>query len=151
MSSVVYELLAAVKTRLQTVTGAPTPVIRTKPVVLKGDTFPLWIVCFMEPERKGQQQFGGVIHWLYPVFVGIVTVSTHDFTVSTTTYDTREAVRDKLFQPTLTGIPSAPDGAQSHDMTLDPGVPIDFQGQPAANFEVSSFLATYQIAERRDA
>ena len=35
------------------------------------------------------------------------------------------------------------------DVTIEPGIPFDFNGQPAANFETTSFLVTYEISERR--
>lgn len=149
--SVVYDLMVAVKTRLETIASFPTVQLRKKPVVLESDTFPLAMVCFLQPETVGKEAMPNIVWWEYPLFVAYVKEGDREFAVTASSVlEVRESIRDKLYQPILSGVTSAPD-AQAEDIKLDPGVPIDFGGRSEANFEVVSFVATYSVRETRDA
>lgn len=101
----------AVKTKIETLTGEPTVVIRDRQMKLEEDTLPLTLVV-MGGERSGDHYFGGEYRG-YEIFISVFYAQNHN--VQTNIDDARnwrEDIRnlfilsDTVQPPILTGVSS---------------------------------------------
>lgn len=141
--SVFYQILDAVRDRLATIPSVPTIVIRKRPVLVQEDTVPIVIVS---PGREiiGDEAFGNIVEYLYSVEVTIIQAGNRVYEADVATlFDLRENIRNKLFQPLLSG------AASVYDCQLETNPAFEVVSGQASNYDISGMVITYKSVETR--
>lgn len=139
MSSVDYNILTAVKSKIDTVGTYPTVHIRKNMAVLDGDTFPCIIIGYPYGESISNLIFGAVTD-TYQVGVALVQAVNRNFVDNIDTdLERRFNLKDTLSGVKLTGVPEV------WDTDIDPGPPIKIPvSGDAANYQISTFRVSYK-------
>jgi len=139
MPSVDYNILTAVKAKIDAVGTYPTVHIRKNMAVLDTDTFPCIILGYPYGESVSQLAFG-VATDTYQVGVAWVVVNNRDFVSNISTdLGNRFNLKDTLSGVKLTGV------AEVWDTDIDPGPPIKIPvSGDAANYQISTFRVSYK-------
>lgn len=139
MASVDYNILTAVKNKIDTAGVYPTVYIRKNMASLEGDTYPCIIIGYPYGETVSQFIFGAVTD-IYQVGVALVQVNNRDFTSNISAdLDKRFNLKDTLSGVKLTGV------AEVWDTDIDPGPPIKIPVTgDAANYQISTFRVSYK-------
>lgn len=146
--SVFYEILDAVKTRVDAVTGVPTPKLRKSVKLLPSDgtTFPIVFVCPNGPERVGLEAFTNKVSYEYPVVVAIIEDFNRQWEIDVSSMlETRELIRNALYQPTLTTVSGG-----IFDTNIEPLDPFFLDSEVPVH-EVTGFAVVYKSLETRSA
>ncbi len=144
MASVFWQILTGVQTSVAAVVS--NTVLRKKLQVLEQDTLP---ICVVAPGPAGEkiieQTMKRGVWWDYPVLVAYVVKSNAVVGLQQSFMDTRESIRNQLFQM------AAPVGnpASVFDVNINPQAAVEFQQYLGTNYDVSGFLVTYRSAEQR--
>lgn len=142
--SVLGEILAAVKIRVETIPGSYPVVTRKRLVVLQDDILPLILVGPTEGERISMEVFGKIMYE-YPIGVCLVEAGNREYEIGLdSSLALREAIRDKLTGITLTGVEEVWDTNISMGSPLM--IPISGTG---SNYQASNVRAKYKTVEVR--
>lgn len=141
--SVFYNILADVKTRLQSIAGAPPIVLRKRAIFLESDVLPTIIVSPAQ-ESVAIDAFNKKVAWDYAVQVTLIQAGNRIFESNLSSYlQLREDMRQALYQPTLP--------------TVGDIIGMEINMQPAFesvvgnvnNYDVSGIMITYRHLEDR--
>lgn len=148
--SVFYEILVACKERVQTANECPVPKIRKTAELLKedGSTFPIVFVCPGGPEQVGMEAFNRVVSYEYPVLVVILNAFDRVFEIDVASQlELREAIRNVLYQPTLTT-----ENGSVFNTEIETLAPFfGEQGGAGIAYESTGFRLNYKSTETRTA
>jgi len=149
--SVYWDILAAVRTKIRSVTeiGLAEVKIRPKPLVINGtDTLPLVLVCPRKDSWEGipDLQFDNNCIVAYPVLVGVVIEGNFDQDGLKWQLNVRDAIRRKLFNPTVlqSSVPSV------FDVVYEPNPRGVDMAALAAHLDLSFQQFTWSSSEARD-
>lgn len=120
--------------------------IRKRPFFSKehGDTFPLIVISSL-PEKIAKLHMPNGIWWDYPILVTLIQengATLGSLTEYNWQSNTRQAIRDALYQPSLAGVTSV------FDVDYDPHPIVDLGGLDSL-FDISLQLFTFRIATTR--
>lgn len=138
------DILSAVQSLVETVTGIPASVvIRKSGTLLDTDTIPIVIVCDGGAEEMADTTFALDQQLVYPVKVIVVEANNREFSVGDSDLTFRQALRDKLnIRPPLSGVSSV------IDVDVSPLSPFELQGSQTV-YRVSGFECRYTSWETR--
>lgn len=146
MASFYYEILDAVKTQVEGITGIPPVDLRFDLQVYEGESLPLVIVAPdpVEFERIAEKAFESVVWWDYPVRVALVWPGNRIVKAQLSEYLTlRQAIRDVIFKPTLVGVPTV------FNTFVNPDAASKFAALSNSNYRVTGWEAIYRSNEER--
>jgi len=140
-TSVDYDILQAVKAKIDNAGGYPTVVIRRNMVILDSDTMPVIVIGYPYGENTSDFIFGAKTD-VWQVGVAIVSANNRNFT---TGIDSdllmRSNLKDLLTGVKLTGVSAV------WDTDVDNGPPIKIPTtQATANYQVSTFRVSYKTS-----
>lgn len=142
-TSIDYDILAAVKTKIDTASSPDFPpvVIRRNMAVLDGDSLPIIVIGYPYGENTSDFIFGAKTD-VWQVGVAIVSANNRDFT---TNIDVdlllRDQLKDLLTGVRLTGVTAV------WDTDVDNGPPIKIPtAQATGNYQVSTFRVSYKTS-----
>jgi hypothetical protein len=119
-------------------------VLRKRLEVVEGDTYPL---CIVAPGTGGEkvdlQTFNKNVVYAYPVLVAYVAQGNGLIDLQQTYIDTREQIRDQLYQTLLSG------AATVFDTKIDPEEAVNLGAYVGTNYDVSGWLVYYRSKEIR--
>ncbi len=144
MSSIYWQILTEVQTLVKVV--VPNCLLRRKLFRLEGDTFPLVIVAPQLPpgEHIANNVFNKNVIYSYPVMVVYVCAGAKDLTTGLQSFlDTREAIRQALYQPLLSNV------AAVWSTTFEPEESLKFGEFLGTAFDVSGIVLHYKSKEVR--
>lgn len=141
--SVFFDILLAVKTRLQGISGAPAIHVRKRAVFLESDTLPT-IVVSPASEKVGLDAFNRFVGYDYTVQVTLVQAGNRVYENDASDWlSLRQSIRNVLYQPTLTGV------AGVIGMELDMQPAIEAVAGNVVNYDISGMTITYRVLEER--
>ncbi len=143
MASVFWDTLAATKTRLEAVTGIPTVKIRKKPILLQEDSIPL---ILLTPGRETVQMeaFDRVVEYVYEVQVSMIRAGNRIYESDVEQFLTlRQAIRNALYQPFLTGANTV------LDSVIETTPAFDIVSGDSGNYDISGMVIRYKSIEER--
>ena len=143
--SVYFDILSALKTRIETaVSTSATVALRKRPVNLAGDTFPMIVLA---PTEDGEiietEAFQKNVVYVYPVVVAMFLVGDRVQTLDVEGYlSLRQTVRNAIYQPLLSGAGTV------YDTQMDIGGPF-IQVEQRATVELTTFRVNFLSLEER--
>lgn len=136
-----YDILVAVKAKIDALAGVPDAVIRKNMYVLDSDTLPIIVIGYPYGEKTTQLVFGAVTD-THQVGVAIVSAANRDFSSSISAdLLTRDTLKDALRGVKLSGVPDVWDT----DVDNGPPIRIPTGSGSAANHQVSTFRVSYKV------
>lgn len=141
--SVFYDILYAVKTRLQTITSGPPIHVRKRAIILESDPLPIVIVS-PASEQVGLDTFQRIAGIDYTIQVTLIQAGNRVYEQDTQDWlQLRESIRRLLYQPALTGINDI------IAMELDMQPAFESVAGPVSNYDISGMTITYRVLEER--
>lgn len=141
--SVFYDILYAIKTRLQTISQGPPVHVRKRAIILESDSLPV-IVVSPASEIIGLDTFKKMAGIDYTVQVTLVQAGNRIYESDTQDWlQLRETVRRLLYQPELTGI------SDVIAMELDMQPAFESVVGATSNYDISGMTITYRVLEER--
>jgi hypothetical protein len=138
-------ILEAVQTRVAGVSGGVPVVIRRRPQLLNVDTLPCIVVA---PAPDGEsvelEAFNRHVTWAYPVYVVVFSKGNRELTIAPDDFDLREAVRNEIYQPLLSGAGTV------YDIDLTLSGPFNLRSTENTT-ETDAFKVIYKSSETRSA
>jgi hypothetical protein len=140
--SQIYDILDAVKTRLEAITGAPTVVVRKRLILLETDTLPVIVLAPAESSQTIRFRVFGKAAYQYNIGVALVEAGNRQFVAGTEdSLDLQQAIRDAL-----TGVLLSGTDVWDTDISTNEAVMMPVDGN-AQNYQISTFIATYSTLE----
>lgn len=142
MASVYWEILSAVQTSAATIVS--NCVLRYKLQSVESDSYPLVIVApGAGGEKVDEQMMGKNLFYVYPVVVAYIVAGNRMLSGGLQNFmNTREALRNQLFQTFLSGAPP-------FDTDIEPEEAVKFGEYLGSNYVVTGLLLKYKTAEIR--
>lgn len=143
--SMYFNILEAVRQRVLAVSGAITPVIRKRPILLASDPIPA-IVISPGPggESVGLEAFSRVVEYRYPVTITLVSAGDRVTEVDVAgALELRERVRFEMYHPLLDGL------AAIHDTSMDLDPAYTTAAGPGTVYDVSAIRLIFAAKETR--
>lgn len=140
-TSIDYDILVAVKAKIDAVGTYPTVVIRKNMYVLDSDDLPVIVLGYPYGEKVEGLVFGALTD-IHQVGVAVVTAANRDFSTSISAdLLLRDSLKDLLRGVKLTGVSAV------WDTDVDPGPPIKIPtgAGGAANHQISTFRVSYKV------
>jgi len=138
-------ILEAVQLRVAAVSGGVPVVIRRRPQQLNVDTLPVIVVA---PGPEGEsielETFGRGVTWAYPVYVVVFVKGNRELSIASDDFDLREAVRNEIYQPLLSGAGAV------YDIDLTLSGPFNLRNTENTT-ETDAFHVIYKSSETRTA
>ena len=138
-------ILEAVQARVASAAAGVPVQIRRRPVMLSSDTLPLIVVA---PSPDGEsielETFSRGVTWSYPVYVVVFSKGNRELAIAPDDFDLREAVRNQIYQPLLSGASSV------YDIDLTLSGPFNLRSQENT-VETDAFQVIYKSSETRSA
>ena len=144
--SVLYEILSAVKSRLDASGCLPNTVVRKRPTTLDLDTFPLVVIAPLEGEKIRFEAFG-YIAYDYSIIVSLVQIGNRQYETNIEKdLIQREAIRQALTGVTL---PNTNDTkVWDTNIAMNDPLYIPYKGSTGV-YQVNTFVANYSTLEPR--
>lgn len=140
--SVSYDILNALKARLQAVNGLPNVVVRKRLMLLETDPLPLVIIALLEQSQDIKFRVFGKVAFQYNVGVALVEAGNREFETGLSSSSTLEQrIRDALQGVLLSGTE-----VWDTDITTNETSWMPLSGN-AQNYQISTFLAVYSTLE----
>jgi hypothetical protein len=142
---VYWDLLNGVKTSVQSTPLCPPVVLRDDLILLEGEKVPLVLIApGPGMERIRMQTFGKNIAYEYEVLVAYIVAGNRTLSADLQSYlDTREAIRDQLYQIQAPGIEKA------WDTHMEIGAVSKFAALVDSNYKVTGWEMRYSINSQR--
>ena len=141
--SVSYDILNALKTRLQAVNGLPNVVVRKRLMLLETDPLPLVVIALLEQSQDIRFRVFGKVAFQYNVGIALVEAGNREFETGLSSSSTLEQrIRDALQGVLLTGV----DVVWDTDITTNETSWMPLSGN-AQNYQISTFMAVYSTIE----
>lgn len=143
--SAIYDIMADIKTRIETIASVPPVVIRSRAILLETDALPVIIVSPLQ-ETNAIDAFNLAVAWDYTVQVTIVQAANRVFSANVSSYlQLRENIRQKLYQPTLPTVT----GIIGMEINMQPAFESVIGN--VNNYDISGMTITYRRLEARSA
>lgn len=140
--SVSYDILNALKARLQAVNGLPNVVVRKRLMLLETDPLPLVIIALLEQSQDIKFRVFGKVAFQYNVGVALVEAGNREFETGLSSSSTLEQrIRDALQGVLLSGTE-----VWDTDITTNETSWMPLSGN-AQNYQISTFMAVYSTLE----
>lgn len=143
--SVYLDILNACQARVAAAASGVPCQIRRRPMLLNTDTLPTIVIA---PGSDGEsielEAFDRHVTWAYPVVVVIFSRGNRELSIAPTDMDLREAVRNAIYQPLLSGAGTV------YDIDLQLSGPFALRS-PENNTETDAFQVIYKSSETRSA
>lgn len=140
--SVSYDILNALKARLQAVNGLPNVVVRKRLMLLETDPLPLVVIALLEQSQDIKFRVFGKVAFQYNVGVALVEAGNREFETGLSSSSTLEQrIRDALQGVLLSGTE-----VWDTDITTNETSWMPLSGN-AQNYQISTFLAVYSTLE----
>lgn len=140
--SVSYDILNALKSRLQAVNGLPNVVVRKRLMLLETDPLPLVVIALLEQSQDIKFRVFGKVAFQYNVGVALVEAGNREFETGLSSSSTLEQrIRDALQGVLLTGT-----DVWDTDITTNETTWMPLSGN-AQNYQISTFMAVYSTLE----
>lgn len=140
--SVSYDILNALKARLQAVNGLPNVVVRKRLMLLETDPLPLVVIALLEQSQDIKWRVFGKVAFQYNVGVALVEAGNREFETGLSSSSTLEQrIRDALQGVLLTGT-----DVWDTDVTTNETTWMPLSGN-AQNYQISTFMAVYSTLE----
>lgn len=143
--SVYFDILSALKTRVETaVSTNATVALRKRPVMMTGDPFPMVVIAPTDDgEIIEQEAFGGKVTYIYPVIVVMYLAGDRSQSLDVEGYlALRQTIRNAIYQPLLGGASTV------YDTQLNMGGAF-IQVEQRATTELTTFRVNYLSLEQR--
>jgi hypothetical protein len=141
--SVSYDILNALKVRLEAVNGVPSVVVRKRLMLLETDSLPIVVIALLEQSQDIKWRVFGKVAFKYNVGVALVEAGNREFETGLSSSSTLEQrIRDGLQGVSLTGAASVWDT----DITTNETSWMPLSGN-AQNYQISTFMAVYSTLE----
>ena len=141
--TVFWQILDSVRDRISTIPGAPSVVIRKRPVLTQEDTVPIIIVSPGE-ERVGMEAFPVTVEYRYTVQISIIQPGNRIFDADVSTLlDLRQSIRNIMYQPFLDG------SATVYNCFMDMSPAFEVVSGDASNYDVTGMVLTFHSIETR--
>ena len=140
--SVSYDILNALKTRLQAVNGLPSVVVRKRLMLLETDSLPIVVIALLEQSQDIKWRVFGKIAYKYNVGVALVEAGNREFETGLSSSSTLEQrIRDALQGVLLSGTDVWDTDITTNETSW---MPLSGNGQ---NYQISTFMAVYSTLE----
>jgi hypothetical protein len=140
--SVSYDILNALKTRLQAVNGLPNVVVRKRLMLLETDPLPLVVIALLEQSQDIRFRVFGKVAYKYNVGIALVEAGNREFETGLSSSSTLEQrIRDALQGVLLSGT-----DVWDTDVTTNETTWMPLSGN-AQNYQISTFMAVYSTLE----
>tara|TARA_R110000868_G_scaffold36969_2_gene130842 strand:- start:6776 stop:7216 length:441 start_codon:yes stop_codon:yes gene_type:complete len=140
--SVSYDILNALKTRLQAVNGLPNVVVRKRLMLLETDPLPLVVIALLEQSQDIRFRVFGKVAYKYNVGIALVEAGNREFETGLSSSSTLEQrIRDALQGVLLSGTE-----VWDTDITTNETTWMPLSGN-AQNYQISTFMAVYSTLE----
>jgi hypothetical protein len=140
--SVSYDILNALKTRLQAVNGLPSVVVRKRLMLLETDSLPIVVIALLEQSQDIKWRVFGKVAFKYNVGVALVEAGNREFETGLSSSSTLEQrIRDALQGVLLSGT-----DVWDTDVTTNETTWMPLSGN-AQNYQISTFMAVYSTLE----
>jgi hypothetical protein len=140
--SVSYDILNALKTRLQAVNGLPSVVVRKRLMLLETDSLPIVVIALLEQSQDIKWRVFGKVAFKYNVGVALVEAGNREFETGLSSSSTLEQrIRDALQGVLLSGT-----DVWDTDITTNETSWMPLSGN-AQNYQISTFMAVYSTLE----
>lgn len=143
--SIYYDILQAVQARVAAAAPTVPVLVRRRPSMMAGDALPVIVVA---PAKAGEsielEAFNRHVTWAYPVNVVIFSRGNRELSIAPDDMDLREAVRNAIYQPILSG------AGTTYDIDLQLSGPFGLASQENTT-EVDAFEVIYKSSETRTA
>lgn len=140
-----YDILQALKTRIEGVVG-PIPIsIRKRPVYMTGDALPSIVVCPDDTQGESVEYlaFCKDTTYEYPVIVSVFTAGNRVEDIETDAYlQLRQDIRNIIYQPALTGASTV------YDTNLELGASF-IQVEQRSTYDIMTFRVRFKSLEQR--
>jgi hypothetical protein len=140
--SVSYDILNALKTRLQAVNGLPSVVVRKRLMLLETDSLPIVVIALLEQSQDIKWRVFGKVAFKYNVGVALVEAGNREFETGLSSSSTLEQrIRDALQGVLLSGTDVWDTDITTNETSW---MPLSGNGQ---NYQISTFMAVYSTLE----
>ena len=140
--SVSYDILNALKTRLQAVNGLPNVVVRKRLMLLETDPLPLVVIALLEQSQDIRFRVFGKVAYKYNVGIALVEAGNREFETGLSSSSTLEQrIRDALQGVLLSGTDVWDTDITTNETSW---MPLSGNGQ---NYQISTFMAVYSTLE----
>lgn len=141
--STAFEILNAVKAKLQGIQGIPNVVVRKRLMVLENDSLPIIVLSLADNSQNIRWRVFGKVAYDYQIGVALVEAGNREFVNGQPqSYDLQQKIRYELNAIKLNGASKVWD--TNIEMNESSFMPVDGN---AMNYQISTWLVTYSTLE----